>query len=155
MYWLSTTCNLGACNGSEGSNLESEECHGPLWRPGATVSSTNLRSDSTFCDAALSGRVCDAAEQEVFQIHIHLLHTKVPLKSTIINIASHFQKYSWQYDLVIAPKLSPNHMISLIFVTLIKSVTNNHDQCPLRYVLLDLLPHASRGEMIMIDRNTE
>ena len=65
-------------------------------------------------------------------------------------IASHFQKYSWQYDLVIAPKLSPNHMISLIFVTLIKSVTNNHDQCPLRYVLLDLLPHASRGEMIMI-----
>ena len=41
-------------------------------------------------------------------------------------IASHFQKYSWQYDLVIAPKLSPNHMISLIFVTLIKSVTNNH-----------------------------
>ena len=34
-------------------------------------------SDLTFFVTAFSGWLCDTAEQEVFQIYIHLLHTKV------------------------------------------------------------------------------
>ena len=46
---------------------------------------TSLRSDLTEpFGTALPGWVCDTADQKIFQIHIHLLHTKVPFSPKLL-----------------------------------------------------------------------